>query len=156
MTDDRFAAIRARAANWDGWRKGLDVIMQHAPEDITYLLAQLDTAQQEREALIADKVNAKREASNALVSFARASQEREAAEASLSTIRQQLETVPYVLAQLRHAYEQVHGNRVSRRGMQEFADGLIAPQIRKLEALAALLDLPVSPKTTYRAEIEDD
>jgi hypothetical protein len=43
--------------------------------------------------------------------------------------------LPRVLANLRHAYEQVHSNRVSRRGMQEFADGLIAPQIRKLERL---------------------
>lgn len=44
-----------------------------------------------------------------------------------------------ILARLRHAYQQLvaHDNRWSRRGMREFADGLIAPQIRKLEALAA-------------------
>lgn len=42
-----------------------------------------------------------------------------------------------VTAQLRHAYQNLvaHENRWSRRGMQEFADGLIAPQIRKLERI---------------------
>lgn len=42
-----------------------------------------------------------------------------------------------VVAQLRHAYAQLfgHDNRWSRRGMQSFADGLIAPQIRKLESM---------------------
>jgi hypothetical protein len=49
--------------------------------------------------------------------------------------------IEQVLAQLRHAYQQLvrHDERWSRRGMQDFADGLIAPQIRKLEALLASL-----------------
>jgi hypothetical protein len=52
-----------------------------------------------------------------------------------------------ILAQLRHAYQQLvaHNNRWSRRGMQQFADGLIAPQIRRLEAL----DAEANP-TTWR------
>lgn len=43
----------------------------------------------------------------------------------------------FVVAQLRHAYQQLtaHEERWSRRGMQQFADGLIAPQIRRLERL---------------------
>lgn len=50
-------------------------------------------------------------------------------------------------AQLRHAYQQLvgHEGRWSRRGMHEFADGLIAPQIRKLESLSALLEVAPSP-----------
>jgi hypothetical protein len=50
-----------------------------------------------------------------------------------------LRAIQAVLAQLRHAYAQLtaHEGRWSRRGMQQFADGLIAPQIRKLEALDA-------------------
>jgi hypothetical protein len=44
-----------------------------------------------------------------------------------------------VLAQLRHAYQQLvaHDGRWSRRGMKDFANGLLAPQIRKLEQLQA-------------------
>lgn len=43
----------------------------------------------------------------------------------------------FVVAQLRHAYQQLlrHDERWSRRGMREFADGLLAPQIRKLEQI---------------------
>jgi hypothetical protein len=59
-------------------------------------------------------------------------------EAENTRLRAALEELPYVLAQLRHAYEQVHGYRVSRRGMRAFADGLLAPQIRKLEQMQAL------------------
>jgi hypothetical protein len=52
-----------------------------------------------------------------------------------------------ILAQLRHGYQQLvaHDKRWSRRGMREFADGLIAPQIRKLETL----DAEANP-TTWR------
>ena len=47
------------------------------------------------------------------------------------------------LAQLRHAYQQLthHDERWSRRGMKGFADGLLAPQIRKLEQLEKALTL---------------
>jgi hypothetical protein len=43
----------------------------------------------------------------------------------------------FAVAQLRHAYQQLtaHEERWSRRGMQQFADGLIAPQIRIFERL---------------------
>lgn len=44
-----------------------------------------------------------------------------------------IKDLAFVVAQLRHAYQQIHDGRVSRRGMKLFADGLIAPQIRRLE-----------------------
>ncbi len=51
-------------------------------------------------------------------------------------------TLEYVTAQLRHAYKNIHGKRVSRRGMEEFANGLIAPQIRRLEGILRDFDQP--------------
>lgn len=40
----------------------------------------------------------------------------------------------FQLAQLRHAYAQLINGRVSERNMVSFADGLIAPAIRAIEA----------------------
>lgn len=59
-------------------------------------------------------------------------------------------TLEFVIAQLRHAYQQLvaHDNRWSRRGMREFADGLIAPQIRALERLAHVGGADASPSIT--------
>lgn len=54
----------------------------------------------------------------------------------------------FALSQLRHGYQQLHEHRVSRRGMREFADGIIAPAIRRLEqALASPLSAPPQEPT---------
>lgn len=66
----------------------------------------------------------------------------------------------FALSQLRHGYQQLHEHRVSRRGMREFADGIIAPAIRRLEqALASPLSAPpqvdvVALARAYRALVE--
>ena len=49
-------------------------------------------------------------------------------------------TLQVVLAQLRHAYAHLAAERVVRQ--REFADGLIAPQIRALEALLSNANPP--------------
>lgn len=65
------------------------------------------------------------------------------------TIRDVRDQLQYAIAQLRHAYQQLfsHDERWSRRGMQQFADGLIAPQIRKLEQVDRLLAALAVPPT---------
>jgi hypothetical protein len=76
----------------------------------------------------------------------------------MTDLRAQIEPV---LAQLRHAYRNLvtpeHENGTSRlwfmKERQSFADGLIAPQIRKLEALLADHAAPVVGETPR--EIED-
>lgn len=42
-------------------------------------------------------------------------------------------TLPFAVAQLRHAYTHLHAERVLHQ--REFAEGLIAPVIRHLEAI---------------------
>ena len=75
-------------------------------------------------------------------------------------LRTALDTLPGVTAQLRHAYAQVHGGRVSRRGMRQFADGLLAPQIRKLESACLQQSISNQPSAdtiaSVRALYRDD
>ena len=61
----------------------------------------------------------------------------------------------FALSQLRHGYQQLHEHRVSRRGMREFADGIIAPAIRRLEqALASPLSAPPQEPTGASPQAE--
>lgn len=46
--------------------------------------------------------------------------------------------LPYVLAQLRHAYAQLAAGAV--KDQKQFADGLIAPQIKAIEKIASFSD----------------
>lgn len=75
-------------------------------------------------------------------------------------LRTALDTLPGVTAQLRHAYAQAHGGRVSRRGMRQFADGLLAPQIRKLESACLQQSISNQPSAdtiaSVRALYRDD
>lgn len=59
--------------------------------------------------------------------------------ASLTAAQERMtEDITRALAELRHAYVNLRDNRVSLRGQHEFADGLLAPQIRRLEKAVAL------------------
>lgn len=53
-------------------------------------------------------------------------------EAQLSAARLR-GVIGLTVAELQRAYIVLHEGRVSRRGMKEFADGFIAPVIRRLE-----------------------
>jgi hypothetical protein len=52
---------------------------------------------------------------------------------TISDVAPELRSLDFAIAQLRHAYTHLKCGRVVRQ--QEFADGLISPQIRRLERL---------------------
>ena len=59
-----------------------------------------------------------------------------------------------VSAELRHAYLNLVDGRVTEAGMREFADGLLAPQIRKLEEMAiTITDIPAIERERDQAFI---
>lgn len=59
---------------------------------------------------------------------------------SCRRLQQGLRALPYAIAQLRHLYKQLRDLQTPEN--DSLADGLLAPQIRKLEALLAAPDPP--------------
>jgi hypothetical protein len=61
--------------------------------------------------------------------------------------QQELEMLKQVVGDLRHAYLNLVQGRVAEAAQREFADGLIAVQIQRLEALIATKEELVTEST---------
>ncbi len=101
-------------------------VREKAEADLATRTRERDEAQQERNEAIADLVNAKRDATENLVQFARSSQERATLGIRLDDAREALDALRLTLAQLEEDLRSVRGDPHYVAYYMEFADRLAA------------------------------